>query len=68
MNQAPFLSPCIFLFNYSQPVQVLLYFPSPYAALPSCFVFFYSELCIWPLSHFFLLGACPLLCSDLLAL
>lgn len=44
MNQAPFLSPCIFLFNYSQPVQVLLYFPSPYAALPSCFFFFFFSI------------------------
>lgn len=38
MNQAPSLF-LYFLFNYLQAVQVLHYFPSPYATLSSCLFF-----------------------------
>lgn len=50
-NQAPSLF-LYFLFNYSQAVQVLLYFPSPYATLSSCFCFvlFFFEFWTVPLA------------------
>lgn len=50
MNQAPSLF-LYFLFNYLQAVQVLLYFPSPYATLSFCFFGFFLILnCAFGLS------------------